>query len=366
MVKRIVTWGAAFAALAFTVILTNQVLQLSQFAASIHPTAGQVVFWLLLTLIGLGIAVPAILILRLPPALIPPEQESGPEFEAHLAALKGRLTANVITRGRPLDSEEDVEAALAVLDEIASETIKRTARRAFMVTAISQNGALDAVVVFGLQARLIWDVATLYSQRPNWRELTYLYSNVLTTAFIAGELDDADMAEAMEPALSAVLGSAGGLIPGLQIASELFVSSVMSGTANAFLTLRVGVIAREYSRAWNRPQRRTLRTMAVTQAGGMLGKIVFSGAAEVSSAIGRGAGRAVTGAVTGTGRAVSNVVTGTGRAVTGALGATGKKISDTGATIRDRLRSDAPAGDGEGEATSGKAGEDGNPQGETS
>lgn len=349
MIGRIVTWSAAFAGLAFTVILTNQVLQLSQFAASIHPTAGQVVFWLLLTVMGVGLAVPLILIIRLPPALVPPEEESGPDFDAHLAVLRRRLGANAMTRGRPLGSREEVEAALAVLDEIASEKIEKTARRAFMATAISQNGALDAVVVFGLQARLVWDVAAVYSQRPNWRELTYLYSNVLTTAFIAGELDDADMAEAMEPALSAVLGSAAGLIPGLQIASELFVSSVMSGTANAFLTLRVGVIAREYSRAWTKPKRRTVRTMAVTQAGGMLGKIVFSGAAEVSSAIGKGAGRAVTGAVTGTGRAVSSAVTGTGRAFTTAVSETGRRISETGAAIRDRLRSDSPDEEGDAE-----------------
>lgn len=349
MIRRIVTWSAAFAGLAFTVILTNQVLQLSQFAASIHPTAGQVVFWLLLTVMGVGLAVPLILIIRLPPALVPPQEESGPDFDAHLAVLQRRLGTNVITRGRPLGSREDVESALAVLDEIASEKIEKTARRAFMATAISQNGALDAVVVFGLQARLVWDVAAVYSQRPNWRELTYLYSNVLTTAFIAGELDDADMAEAMEPALSAVLGSAAGLIPGLQIASELFVSSVMSGTANAFLTLRVGVIAREYSRAWTKPKRRTVRTMAITQAGGMLGKIVFSGAAEVSGAIGKGAGRAVTGAVTGTGRAVSSAVTGTGRAFTTAVSETGKRISETGAAIRDRLRFDSPEAEGEGE-----------------
>lgn len=342
MIRRIVTWSAVFACLAFIVILINQVLQLSQFAAAINPTFGQVVFWLLLTLIGVGVAVPLILLVRLPPALVPPTVESGPEFDTHLALLRKRLSTNVITRGRPMASKEEVEAALGVLDAVAQEKIEQAGRRAFLTTAISQNGALDALVVFGIQARLVWDIAGVYSQRPNWRELTYLYSNVLTTAFIAGELDDADMAEAMEPALSAVLGSAAGLIPGLQIASELFVSSVMSGTANAFLTLRVGVIAREYSRAWTKPKRRTVRTLAITQAGAMLGKIVFSGAATVSGAIGRGAGKAVSGAVTGTGRAMSSAVTGTGRAVTDVMTGTGRRISEAGAAIRDRLRSEVP------------------------
>jgi hypothetical protein len=154
--------------------------------------------------------------------------------------------------------------------------------------------------------------------------MTYLYSNVMATAFITSEIDDAEIAEAMEPALSAVMGSAAGLVPGLQVASGIFVNSVLSGTANAFMTLRVGVIAIEYSRAWTRPNRRTLRRTAIVQAGGLLGGIVVSGAAKVSAALGRGLGKAATGAVSGTGRAVKGVVTGTGEQ----LGRVGRGLRD--------------------------------------
>ncbi|HSM36589.1 MAG TPA: DUF697 domain-containing protein [Longimicrobiales bacterium] len=329
---RKIAFGLALAlTLAFGVILTNQILQLADLAARVDPTFGQGVFWTLVLILAAAFAVPLALFLRLPRALQPPATTEGPEFEAHLEALRRRLTRNRLLKDRPLASREEIEAALAVLDVQATDAMKRAGSRAFLTTAVSQNGALDALVVLGIQARLVWETATIYSQRPGLREMAYLYSNVLTTAFISGELDDADMAEAMEPALSAVLGSAAGLIPGLQVASNLFVNSVLSGTANAFLTLRVGVIAREYSRAWTAPSRGPLRRLAIAQAGAMLGGIVIEGAAKISSAIGRGAGRALTGAVTGTGKAVSGAVTGTG-----------KRIAATGAAIRDKLLAKQP------------------------
>lgn len=331
MLRKIALGLAVALTIAFGVILTNQILQLADLAARVHPTFGQGVFWTLVLLLGAAFAVPFALFLRLPRALRPPAAAEGPAFDAHLEALRRRLAKNRLLKGRPLESRGDLEAALGVLDAAATDAMKRAGSRAFLTTAVSQNGALDALVVLGIQARLVWDTATIYSQRPGLREMTYLYSNVLTTAFISGELDDADVAEAMEPALSAVLGSAAGLIPGLQVASGIFVNSVLSGTANAFLTLRVGVIAREYSRAWTAPSRGPLRRMALAQAGALLGGIVMEGAAKISSAIGRGAGRALTGAMTGTGKAVSGAVTGTGR-----------RIAATGAAIRDVLLAKEP------------------------
>ena len=345
MTRRIMTWSAVFLGLALCLVLVNQVLQLAAFASAISPTLGNGVLWGLTLLLGLGLSVPVLMVLRLPPRLVAPSTDHGPEFDEHLRRLRRRLRSNSITRGRPLESREDVEAALFALDEAAADLVKVAGSRAFMTTAISQNGALDALVVFGIQTRLVWDVAGVYSQRPGLRELSYLYSNVLTTAFIAGELDEADMAEAMEPAVSAVLGSAAGLVPGLQVASNIFVSSVLTGTANAFMTLRTGVIAQEYSRAWTHLPRGKLRNLAVAKASGMLGEIVLSGATRVSVALGRGAKRAVTGTITSTGRAMKDAVTGTGRAVSGAVSGTGKKLAATGSAIRGRLRHESSEDD---------------------
>lgn len=341
MTRRIMLWFAVAIGLAAAMVVTNQILQLADLAARVNPALGQPVFWALVGVLGFVTAVPIVLVMRLPPPLIPPETSEGPEFDEHLVRLRRRLAANPNLRGEPMASRADVDAALARLDGLATERIKTAASRAFFTTAISQNGALDALAVLGIQARLTWDVAKVYSQRPRARELTYLYANVVTTAFLSGEIDDADVAEAMQPALSAVFGSAAGLVPGLQVAANIFVNSVLSGTANAFLTLRVGIIAREQSRALTQLPRRTLRRTALVQASALLGGIAVAGASRLSSVL-------FAGAWSSAGRAVKGAVTGTGQAVTGAVTETSRRIASAGAAVRGRMqvRGEPEAGGG--------------------
>jgi hypothetical protein len=329
--RKLVFWGALFASLVFAVIVVNQILQLAEFGARVDPRLGDGIFWGLILILATSFAVPFVLLFRLPAPLIPPADDSGPDYERHLARLRQRLGSNPLLRERPLTTRPEIEASLALLDVQATDVVKRAGSRAFLTTALSQNGALDVLLILGIQGRLVWDVSHVYFQRPTFRDMTYLYSNVLTTAFLAGEVDDAELSEAMQPALSAVMGSAAGVVPGLQVASTVFVNSVLSGTANAFLTLRVGVIAREYSRAVTRPQKGMVRRLAVVQAGGMLGSIAVAGAAKVSSAIGRATGKAVTGAITGAGR----------------------RIASTGGAIKDRIvfgRGASPGQEGEGDS----------------
>ena len=223
-------------------------------------------------------------------------------FEGHLKKLRRRLDTNPHLTACSLESHEDVEAALATLRGTAEEVVKTAASRVFLTTAISQNGSLDALLVLGLQTQLVWDVAHVYSQRPSLRDLSYLYANVVGTAFVAGEIDDAELSEQIQPVLSSVLGSAASAVPGLQTASTIFLKSVVSGTANAFLTLRVGLIAEQYCCALVRPARKTLRQRAVTRSAGMLGSIVAAGALRVGTAVVRASGRTASGAVTGIGR----------------------------------------------------------------
>lgn len=301
-IRNMVALAAAFIAVWFVVVLVNQTLQLALFAERLHPLAGEAVFWGLVFFYVALAAVPLGMFLRLPGALVPPESEEDPAFSTHLSRLRQRMERNPALAGRPLESREDIELALTVLDREAEDLVRAAGSRAFLTTAISQNGALDAVIVLGIQSKLVWDIARVYEQRPSVRSMAHLYANVLTTAFIAGEIDDADMSEVVQPVLSTVLGSAASAVPGLQVASTVFTNSVISGTANAFLTLRVGVIAQEYSRALLRPRKRTLRRLAMARAAGMLGGIVAAGAGRVASAITRATGRSMKGAMTGMGR----------------------------------------------------------------
>jgi hypothetical protein len=336
VVRRIVTLVAAFVALSFLVVLAGQTVQLAAFAERVHPVAGTVVFWgLLLAYVALIVA-PLLLYLRLPRALIPPRADHGPEFDAHLAGLRARLARNPATSDLPLDTRADIEAALRVLDARAEEVVRAAGSRAFLLTAVSQNGALDSLIVLGLQSRLVLDVARVYSQRPSPREITWLYANVFTTAFIAGQIEEMDVAEIVQPVVSTALGSVAStvpaaVIPGAQPAVNLFLNSVISGSANAFLTLRVGIVAQEQSRALVRPQRRTLRRLAITRATGMLGAIVTAGAKTVWTTGFRAPAKKYAAALTGAvGGAIGGAVSGTTRMVKGVGGAVAGSVTRRG------------------------------------
>ena len=302
--RRIVVLLATLAAVSFTILVVNQTLQLAAFAATLHPTAGTVVLWGLVVVYVVCAGVPVYLWLRMPPPLVPPVSMDDPAFDAHLQRLGRRLAANRHLAGAPPRTREEIARAIEQLDERADVLIRSSGARVFITTAISQYGALDALMVLGLQVRLVWDVAHVYQQRPSLRDLTTLYANVAGTAFLAGQLDDAELSEYVQPLVSSVLGSATGIVPGLAATSTVLVQSIVSGAANTFLALRVGVMAQEYSRGLVRPQRGALRGRATARAARMLGTITANGATRVSAAIARGSGRTVATAVTGLGRKV--------------------------------------------------------------
>lgn len=268
----------------FTIIIVNQSFQLVELADRAHPIAGDVVFWSILALFGFAIAVPLFSLATLPAPLVPPDEAEGPAYEKHLARLKKRLARNPHVTGAP-GEVADVEAALTQLDVLADQRTRATASQVFMTTAISQNGSLDALLVLVAQSKLVLEIARTYYQRPTIRDLTYLYSNVAATAFIAAELEDIDLSEQIQPIVTAVLGSSVAAVPGMSAAAGLFVNSVTTGAGNAYLTLRVGIITRHYCRSTVRPERRTIRHAAAFQAARLLGGIAREGAASVAAAI---------------------------------------------------------------------------------
>lgn len=275
---------AALACLGCVVVLANQTVQLVGLVERMHPVLGITLLWTLLALYAICLAVPIVLFLRLPKPLKPPASEDSPEFPRHLAALGRRLRGNPLLAGQSVAGRPEIEAALSALQSRADEVIRSAASRVFLATAVSQNGSLDGLLVLLMQSRMIWQVAHVYFQRPGLRDLVILYGNVAGTALVASQLDDVDLSEQLQPVLSSVLGSVAGAIPGLQATSAILVNSMVAGAANAFLTLRVGVIARRYCGALVLPEPRVLRRAAATEAAGMLAGITRAGAKRVAQA----------------------------------------------------------------------------------
>jgi hypothetical protein len=274
--KRIVLSLAGFILLVFAVFLFNQTTQIVQSARSLNPVFGNAVMWALIFLYAGLLVTPFVLWFRLPKRMLPPATMEGEDYDSFLAEFKRRLSRNPRLRGVCMDSPEDLNAALQILDKHADGVVTETASAVFLSTAVLQSGRLDVLVVFAAQTRLIWKIAHVYYQRPSLRDFVQLYANVASTAFIAAGIEDIDV----DVLVSTVFGSTVAAIPGM----HLLTSSVLSGSANAFLTLRVGMITKEYCRCTTQVEKKGLRRAATLRAAKLLGSIVSDGTRKLSRA----------------------------------------------------------------------------------
>ena len=284
-------------AVTITVCLVSLIVagatSLISLADRIHPVAGTIVFWAVCLTAGFFALYCAIAYARLPAALVPPEEDSGPKHDAYLQSLRVRLAANPRTRDLPLVTKEEIEKAVGHLSAQADLVVRRTASTVFLSTALMQNGRLDGLIVLFTQIQMVGRIARIYVQRPSPRELTRLYANVAGTAFIASGLESLDLGEMVAPLAVSVVPALKGGIPGLSGISALLVKCVSNGAANAFLTLRVGEVARRYCELTSQCPPELIRKSATAAAVQHLGRIVRENGALVVKKIWASTGRAL-------------------------------------------------------------------------
>lgn len=267
---------AVFVILLFVVFVFNQTVQIVQSARAVNTVFGDGLLWALVFAYCILLITPVVLWFRLPKRRAPPATTEGPEYERFMTDFRKRLARNARLRGIPLQTDVDVNTALQILDKQAHDVVASAASAVFLSTAVLQSGRLDVLVVLAAQTRLIWQVAHVYYQRPSIRDFVQLYANVAATAFIAAGIEDVDV----DVLVGTVFGSSVAAIPGMHILA----SSILTGSANAFLTLRVGMIAKEYCRCTVAVERRGLRRAATLQAAKLLGTIVRDGTMRLSKA----------------------------------------------------------------------------------
>jgi len=286
--KKLFLYASVALIVVFVLFAINQVAQITQLAYTIHPLAGIATLIALAALfIGL-VAVPLISYYRLPAALIPPADQTSAEYDKYIKAISKRLNKNPYIKqaGFVVESEEDIEKAYALIDQKADLIIKNTASTIFLSTAVSQNGRLDALMVLIAQTKLVWQLTHLYNQRPTLKYMVKLYGNIAATTLIVSELDDMNLAKYIEPGLSTLLGtSVLKMVPGAQVGAQIITNSIIEGTANAFLTLRVGVITKRYATALKLEEKWSIRKSASLEAAKMLGSIAVKCANMISTSV---------------------------------------------------------------------------------
>jgi Domain of unknown function (DUF697) len=281
--------GSGLIILSCTLVVINQTAGVVSLAKEVHPVLGTATLWGLLLVYAGVIGVPVVMIMRMPKPLVLPASDSGPEFEEHLKRLRGRLASNPLLQldtNRPVDRQE-IKDAIEVLDTEADAVIKQMATMVFLTTAVSQSGRLDALLVLSAQSRMVWRIAHLYYQRPSLRDVAHLYANVAATSLLAGELDDLELHQMIQPVVAGTVGAVGGAIPGFQVFTTILVNSLLSGSTNAFLTLRIGMIAKEYCGSLVAEPRARVRRAATAEAARLLSGIVKDSGARVREAIWR-------------------------------------------------------------------------------
>ena len=266
----------------FALSLISNISQLALWVDHTTPGVGQVVFWGLLAIFAVLIVTPVVIYYRLPKPLIPPKEATPQALAEYCAALRVHLAQNPCLAGISLQTDEHVREALEQLSSKATEIIKETASAVFVSTAVMQNGRLDALFVLAAQIRMLWKIAKQFHQRPSPRQILYLYSNVGANVLISDNVQEIDFAELTTPIVVSILPSLKGGIPRLQGVSTLLVNSMANGAANAFLTLRTGLLALAYCRALSEPLRPALQKSVTLAALKLVAEVVRERGAAVA------------------------------------------------------------------------------------
>lgn len=266
--KKIFALISLFIFIVFTIFVINQTAQVVELSKTISEDFSRFVLFSLITIYFVLVSIPIYLILSLPKSLKLPESENTGDYQKYINALKKRLNKNPILKEKNIfiRSDDDLKLALEELNQVADKEIKSNAVVIFTTTAISQSGRLDALLILITLTKMIYRVAKIYNQRPRISELIQLYANVFTTSFIAYSIEEIDISEQIEPITDNLAEIS--VMKALQSipASKLVANMLLDGAINAYLAIRVGIIAKTYCSSLVKPERRLLRRSAAIQA----------------------------------------------------------------------------------------------------
>ena len=112
------------------------------------------------------------------------------------------------------------------------------AKTVMISTAISQNARVDMFTVYAVNLRLIKSLVEKCGFRPSYKNLSKLAMKVTTCALIADGLQSLSLDEILPKSALGPLQEIPFIKP--------IMSSVIQGTSNALLTLRIGMVTRKY------------------------------------------------------------------------------------------------------------------------
>jgi hypothetical protein len=236
-----------FLVFSLVVFLFHNIFVMSDLVSSLHPGTGLFLKYTLslLVLVGLCWLLGAFVIR--PESLIPPVDPTPEEKARYLKKLGRRLGKNkLLKQSGKCQMSDSIDVKLSVLDAMANEEIRNTAKKVFLSTAISQNGRLDSLVVFLSTAFLVWKVSHIYNQRPSLREIFSIYTNVVGSSFVSYGIDEIDIKTQINALVEPLMAHAVGHVPIVSSITSSFANAFFHGAVNCILVSRVGLITKNY------------------------------------------------------------------------------------------------------------------------
>ena len=152
-----------------------------------------------------------------------------------------------------------------------NKEIYNTAKKVFIVTAVSQNSVYDMLGMASANFSLIKRIVEICGFRPTNLQVFRLYIRVLSMTLLAGNLEDMDIEELIPEITEGALGKTLGIVA----------ASATQGVVNALTTLRMGSICKNYLLNADVSQtRKELRRKSYAEAMEILKSIVKQGMEE--------------------------------------------------------------------------------------
>ncbi len=184
------------------------------------------------------------------------------------------------------EEQEEVKGYLTLQDETDDKLIEffdrkitpelnkeifDTARKIFIITAVSQNSAYDMLGMASANFSLIKRIVEICGFRPSNAQVFRIYIRVLSMTLLAGSLEDMDIEELIPMVTEGALGKALGIVA----------ASAAQGTVNALTTLRMAAITKNYLlNADVSMTRKELRKKSYAEAMSILKNIIKEGVNE--------------------------------------------------------------------------------------
>ncbi|MFA5130238.1 MAG: DUF697 domain-containing protein [Patescibacteria group bacterium] len=234
-------------------ILLSSVLSLGERLRATSPWL-EVGFYVLAALLFILLIVrPVAIVLSAPTfsmeSLFDEEENAKANYRMYRRVTKNVIGEDYLNDAQKKELEEAINDPIKLkktLSFVFDETIKKElnkiivkhAETVFLSTAISQNGRLDLAAVVVINLRLIKELVVKCGFRPSYAALGRLSFNVLTASVVAESLEGLDLNQLFPTQTLNALNE----VPFLR----LIAGSLAQGVGNALLSLRVGVICRNY------------------------------------------------------------------------------------------------------------------------